>query len=408
MVIPSLLLALVHKLKFAPSDILNIVTVIIWAIQHRFDDGFTNGEAFWMTICSTIVSSITNVTLIWDLVATPNFEKAGMSPPFCDLHHVLSPHQGSGITRKQRSLIIITIIFLAYIAIGALISSFMMTLTFVDGLFFIIVTTLTIGFGDVVPTTAAQRVVVCLYAVLGIIILGAAVRLTSVAVLEGLQVGYRRRLREFKKRRKARKREREQVRRWRAAVEERLVERGLDVWTPDKPTQSSPEPPLPIVRPSTLRRGSNFVSQAMYLNTEALPADALESAAREAGVRPERFIGRKFGRRARHNPPQHHHRDQQQQQQRQDNVGERPGRVPMDFTWTIDDGAMHERKSGIAGGAWWDRAWHALQPANAGDNVPKSQGDSGENMTYQEMIKALERDERRSLYIKVRHFITRE
>ena len=69
------------QIEFAPSDILNIVTVVVWAIQHRFDDGFTNGEAFWMTICSTIVSSITNVTLIWDLVTTPNFEKAGMSTP---------------------------------------------------------------------------------------------------------------------------------------------------------------------------------------------------------------------------------------------------------------------------------------------------------------------------------------
>ena len=69
------------QVESAPSDILNIATVVIWAIQHRFDDGFTNGEAFWMTICSTIVSSITNVILIWDLVTTPNFEKAGMSPP---------------------------------------------------------------------------------------------------------------------------------------------------------------------------------------------------------------------------------------------------------------------------------------------------------------------------------------
>jgi potassium channel subfamily K len=69
------------QVDFAPSDILNIATVVIWAIQHRFNDGFTNGEAFWMTICSTIVSVITNVTLIWDLVTTPNFERAGMFPP---------------------------------------------------------------------------------------------------------------------------------------------------------------------------------------------------------------------------------------------------------------------------------------------------------------------------------------
>ena|SRR6266850_117945 len=64
----------------ASSDILNIVTVVTWAVQHRFHDGFTNGGAFWMIICSTIVSMITNVILIWDLVKIPDFDKAGMSP----------------------------------------------------------------------------------------------------------------------------------------------------------------------------------------------------------------------------------------------------------------------------------------------------------------------------------------
>jgi Ion channel len=282
-----------------------------------------------------------------------------------------------------------------------------MTLSFVNGLFFTVVTTLAIGFGDIVPVTAVQRVVVCLYAVLGIVILGSAVRLISVAVLEGLQVGYRRRIRVFKRRRRERKREREQVRRWRAAVEERLVERGLDVWTPDKPAFAAPQPPN--VRPSTLRRGSNFVPQAMYLNTEALPPDVLEDAAREAGVPPEKFIRRKFGRRARHNPPQpHHHPQHEQQQQGQDKESERRGRVPMDFTWTIDDGAMQQRKSGMWAGEWWDRARRALHPANAGDGSPSSQEDSSGNMTSQEMVKVLQREERRSLYIKVRHFITRE
>ena len=311
---------------------------------------------------------------------------------------------GSGITRKQRSLVIINIIFLAYVAIGALISALTMALTFVDALYFTIVTTLTIGFGDIVPITAAQRTIVCLYAVLGIIILGAAVRLTSAAVLEALQAGYLRRSEEFKRRRRERKREHDQVRRWCAAVEERLVERGLDVWTPNQPAQ--PSPPLPNVRPTPHNRGSSFVSQAMYLNTEALPPDVLESAAQEAGVPLEKFIGRKFGRRARHNFPQHHYhhqRDRGQQQQRQRKEHERPARVPLDSTWTVDDGKIYEEKSGIRCGAWWDRARRALHLGNTEDGPPISQEDSGGSMTHQETMKDHERDERRSWYIKVCH-----
>ncbi|KAF8500393.1 hypothetical protein F5888DRAFT_1384540 [Russula emetica] len=273
-------------------DILNIVTVTTFGIIHSVDDGFVTSEAFWMTICSTIVSTLTNFTLIWDFVKTPNFAKAG-----------------SGITLRQRSLVIITMIFLTYIALGALISSLMMNLTFINGLFFTIVTTLTIGFGDIVPITAAQRFVVCFYAIFGIIILSAGIRLTSEAVLEGLQIGYRRRLQEYKRRRRARKREREEVRRWRAAVEERLVVRGHDVWTPDNPASLHHN-----IRPATLRRGSTLVAQAMYLNTEALHHDELEAAAREAGVPPDKFIGRKFGRRARQNRVLHNHQDRDNQQ----------------------------------------------------------------------------------------------
>jgi hypothetical protein len=279
-----------------------------------------------------------------------------------------------------------------------------MALTFVDALYFTIVTTLTIGFGDIVPITTVQRTIVCLYAVLGIIILGAAVRLTSAAVLEALQAGYLRRSEEFKRRRRERKREHEQVRRWCAAIEERLVERGLDVWTPNQPVQ--PSPPLPNVRPTPQNRGSSFVSQAMYLNTEALPPDVLESAAQEAGVPLEDFIGRKFGRRARHNSPQHHfhhhhQRDRDQQPQRQRKEHERPARVPLDSIWTIDDGRMHEEKSGTRCGTWWDRARRALHLGIAEGGSPISQEDSGGSTT--QTMKDHERDERRSWYIKVRH-----
>jgi potassium channel subfamily K len=57
--------------------LINITAVTIFGVEHRFDDGFTYGQAFWMTVCSTIVSLFTNITLIYDLYKTPNFEKSG-------------------------------------------------------------------------------------------------------------------------------------------------------------------------------------------------------------------------------------------------------------------------------------------------------------------------------------------
>jgi potassium channel subfamily K, other eukaryote len=58
-------------------DLINIVAVTVFGVQHRFDDGFTYGQSFWMTVCSTIASSFTNATLIWDLCRTPDFNQSG-------------------------------------------------------------------------------------------------------------------------------------------------------------------------------------------------------------------------------------------------------------------------------------------------------------------------------------------
>ncbi|KAH9032715.1 hypothetical protein EDB84DRAFT_1270536 [Lactarius hengduanensis] len=377
-------------------DLLNIVTVVIFGVQHRFNDGFTYGEAYWMTICSTVVSMITNVTLIWDFVKTPNFSTSG-----------------SGITRRQRSLVIITMIFLSYVAFGALMSSLMMTLTFLNGLFFTIVTTLTIGFGDIVPVTPAQRVAVCIYAVFGIVILGAAVRLTTEAVLEGIEVGYRRRLQGYRKRRGERKREREQVRHWRAAVEKRLVERHLEVWTPDKPLT----PPALYEKPNLRRRGSSFMrgptfmTQPMRLNMEALSTEELESAAQEAGVPLDEFIGRKFRRRARnHHHSHHHHRhqhnqdqgdqNQQQHQQQQQPQAGRSTRVPLEYSWTIDPVNENEPQK-TRWGAWWERACKALHLEKSSEPEEDAEPEQSPNLTSVSMLKVLEREERRSLYFKL-------
>jgi len=74
----------------------------------------------------------------------------------------------------------------------------------------------------------------------------------------------------------------------------------------------------------------------------------------------------------------------------------------MEFTWTIDDGGMQEQTNGQWVGAWWDRARQVLRLENA-DGTSEPQEDSNGGMTYQEMAKTLEKEERRSLYIKVRY-----
>ncbi|KDQ06151.1 hypothetical protein BOTBODRAFT_39792 [Botryobasidium botryosum FD-172 SS1] len=148
-------------------DIINAIACTIFAVAHRYSDGFTYGQAFWFTLCSTIASLFTTVTLIWDWRTTPDFAKSG-----------------SGLTRKQRTLVIVAIILLCYIALGALAFSFLLKLSFQNGLYFTIVSIETIGFGDIVVHGTSARVFAVFYNTFGIINFGFAVLTIRETVVE--------------------------------------------------------------------------------------------------------------------------------------------------------------------------------------------------------------------------------
>lgn len=64
--------------------------------------------AFWLTVAGTLASLACSATLVADLVLTKDFRNAG-----------------SGLTTKQRSLVIAVMAFLCYIALGALCYSYL-------------------------------------------------------------------------------------------------------------------------------------------------------------------------------------------------------------------------------------------------------------------------------------------
>lgn len=228
---------------------------------------------------------------------------------------------GSGLTRKQRALVIIVIVLLVYIAFGALVNSFIMHLNFVDGLYFTVVTIETIGFGDIHPTNTGTRVFTCCYMAFGIINVGVAVAMTRETVLEGLELGYRKRVRMLRVRRLEAKRFRRWEARWRRAVEWRLREAGHPLWVPD---HRYPQEKVRFVGLRGESKGSGEVHwmrkwlesiglrrndderraphlrghpPGKHLNIDVLSTQQLEAAALEAGVPLEMFLSvpRKVG-----------------------------------------------------------------------------------------------------------------
>lgn len=59
----------------ALSDTLDIIVIVIFIVKTQTDDGFSLGQAFWMTLCSTIAALTTNLTLILDFWKTSGIER---------------------------------------------------------------------------------------------------------------------------------------------------------------------------------------------------------------------------------------------------------------------------------------------------------------------------------------------
>ncbi|KAJ7746481.1 hypothetical protein DFH07DRAFT_832698 [Mycena maculata] len=287
-------------------DIINITAVTIFGVEHRFNDGFTYGQSFWITVCSTVVSTFTNLTLITDLIRTPDFENSG-----------------SGLTRRQRSLTIVVILLLSYIALGSLVHSVILNLNFIDAMYFTLVTIETIGFGDIRPGTTGARFFTCIYAAFGIIMVALAVGMMRETVLEGLEVGYRKRVQAVRQHRKVARWKRRVSNRWREAVEWRLRDSAYPVWVRDSKDDRAVHGvlgavlnffddllPWPTGENKSFSYGSGFMMghglgygnhpHGMHLNLEALSWKQLEAAAMEAGVPldtllPEGFRERRGG-----------------------------------------------------------------------------------------------------------------
>jgi hypothetical protein len=209
---------------------------------------------------------------------------------------------GSGLTRKQRTLVIIIMVLFSYTCIGGLINSLLLKLSFLDGLYFTLVTIETIGFGDIVPKTTGSRLFVCIYSAIGFLNLGVAIAMCRETVLEAMDVAYRKRAAKVKERwKEARKRRRVEAR-WRRAIEWRLKAIGVPVWIRDdkwdRHGAGAGEEPL-TTNSKFFRKAAEWAGftnrkrglshsihrpSGMRLNLHVLTHAQLEASALEAGV----------------------------------------------------------------------------------------------------------------------------
>ncbi|KAF9101911.1 hypothetical protein BGX29_005148 [Mortierella sp. GBA35] len=170
------------------QDVLCIGAIIPFCLMYRPSDGYVYLEGFWSMVASLSFSATATVLISIDLHRTPQFRL-----------------QGSGVTHKQRMLIAQAMAFCFYLAIGALIFIWIEDWTFLEALFFVMITITTIGFGDIVPKTTGGRVFVVFYASGGIVLFAMAVNAIRYVILEDLHRQFAIRAQERKAKKKARK-----------------------------------------------------------------------------------------------------------------------------------------------------------------------------------------------------------
>ncbi|TDL22065.1 voltage-gated potassium channel [Rickenella mellea] len=233
-------------------DVINITVVTVFGVVHRFNDGFTYGQPFWFTVCSTVASVVAILTLAWDL------------------HHIKDfANSGSGLTRKQRSLVIIVMILLCWIGVGGLIYSLLLKLSFIDGMYYTIVSIETVGFGDIVPKTTAARIFSVFHTTIGVLNLALAVATCRETIIESFEHSYRDKFKKMRKKRRERNEHRAQHRAEKVAMKRQLRDAGLPIYVPGRAVASGGG------------RAKHHTHKGK-LNVEALSDEQRQAAIREA------------------------------------------------------------------------------------------------------------------------------
>ncbi|SNX85403.1 related to TOK1 - Voltage-gated, outward-rectifying K+ channel protein of the plasma membrane [Melanopsichium pennsylvanicum] len=169
---------------FVLHDLINVVALATFGgIYGPKHDGLSLSAAYWMVCASTITSTLVTISLIADYVRTNDFR-----------------HAGSGLTQLQKGLVLAGMGLFLYLSLGSLIFVFVIKIDFITALYFSTATVLTVGFGDVVPTSPGGKVLVILYAPVGIVLVALVVSSARNTILETFQAALLARTKERRRR----------------------------------------------------------------------------------------------------------------------------------------------------------------------------------------------------------------
>ncbi|GAA6048621.1 hypothetical protein JCM3770_002061 [Rhodotorula araucariae] len=156
--------------------VVNLVALSVFGAQHaKTPDGYVLSTAFWLTAASGCVALAVIVCLCIDGLATKWYSQGG-----------------TGVSAKQRSLILTFDVFCSLLLIGSVCYRYLISdVTYLDTVYFCIQSLLTIGFGDVVPDSTGAQVFSLFFNTIGILTFALLVAFTRETALEAMQNEYK-------------------------------------------------------------------------------------------------------------------------------------------------------------------------------------------------------------------------
>jgi len=141
-------------------------------------DGYILSTAYYLTLASGIMSLIAAILMSIDALKISR----------------KSQERITLLTPKQRSLAMMEFHFMTYLAIGSIAYKYLLGISHLDAIYFIMTSILTVGFGDIIPTSTGSRIFSFFYFPCGIVLIAIIISSIRVTVLSSVDARIRRRI----------------------------------------------------------------------------------------------------------------------------------------------------------------------------------------------------------------------
>lgn len=146
-----------------------LLSALVVAQRHYYhDDHYYKTEGFWFAVLTCILYFLCSFTCMVNFLG---YFLSKYPPDF-------------NLDRSERALVVYTFLLAIWFVWGAALFNKLMSISYGNAMYFCVVSVLTLGFGDNVPTTTVGKALALVYSLTGLIILGLIIAMIRTIVVQ--------------------------------------------------------------------------------------------------------------------------------------------------------------------------------------------------------------------------------